>query len=240
MEINFIQGLTKNEIKSGIVPIREILTNSAFYPACGIDGGLVRDCNINRQAWGINSFVYSDYALDPDEFLKNASDFNGYSILAIRDLKLHDLVPNGWNQKLPPGFNITKYNQYSHHWRAYAYWLVYERNTEYSAEHGPMRFSLLYIGGEAVATYQALYCQNQIVPVALALIRPGNGFGLNYTDFNQSEAHLHWVVQSNLAGMPKFIYNDQSVQFYWPEYRIMEQVDYYGQHPGLVDLWYLH
>ncbi|MCF8227153.1 MAG: hypothetical protein K9J30_14850 [Bacteroidales bacterium] len=72
--------------------------------------------------------------------------------------------------------------------------------------HGPKRFSLLYLGGEGVASYQALYWTNQMKPKALAIIQPGTGFGLNWTDFRDENRDLGWVVRNNPSGEPDIIY----------------------------------
>ena len=70
----------------------------------------------------------------------------------------------------------------------------------------PRKIFLLYIGGEGVATFQALFWTNNISPKALGIIQPGTGFGLNWTDFRDTNGSLAWVVNNNPAGQPDLIY----------------------------------
>ena len=48
-----------------------------------------------------------------------------------------------------------------------------ERDDDFGEDHGPERFSLLYVRGEGVATFAGLYAANKVSPKALAIIQPG-------------------------------------------------------------------
>jgi hypothetical protein len=101
---------------------------------------------------------------------------------------------------------------------------------------------LLYIGGEGVATYQALYWSNKTAPKALAIIQPGTGFGLNWTDFREQGAPLNWVVCNNPAGQqPDILYyggiGKNYAHFDWDGYQRFRIIqDYYGE-GGEVGVW---
>jgi len=82
---------------------------------------------------------------------------------------------------------------------AFATWFILKRDQELDATHGPASFSLLYIRGEGVATYQALYIEQKILPSIVAIIRPGTGFGGNYGDF---EELFFDVAKMHPEGMP--------------------------------------
>jgi hypothetical protein len=47
-----------------------------------------------------------------------------------------------------------------------------------------------------------MYIANQVCPEAIAVLRPGTGFGGNYSNF---EEVLLEVMQSNPAGMPELL-----------------------------------
>jgi hypothetical protein len=44
--------------------------------------------------------------------------------------------------------------------------------------HGPARFSLLFVGGEEVATYQALYWGNKVTATTIAIVQLGTGLAM--------------------------------------------------------------
>ncbi len=231
--MNFLDNLSKAQIENGAFPLREILENSLYYPSSGIDGGVIKDCNTLERHKRITSFIFSDYLMGEAALTENQDTFQGYHIIATRSLVKADLAPMGWKPKLPPEFNLQEYQRESDKWKPFSSWIVYERDTDRTDQHGPIRFSLLYIGGEGVATYQALYWTNKIAARALAIIQPGTGFGGNWTDFNSESGPLAWVINTNLAGTPDIIYNGGYGQNYndfgWKNYK-QERIisNYYG------------
>lgn len=60
MEIIYLLSLTANEIERGVFPLRQLLENSLYYPACDLDGGVIRYCNQHFPQLNICSFVYVD------------------------------------------------------------------------------------------------------------------------------------------------------------------------------------
>ena len=54
MKRTFLDELTPEMIQDNPFPVKEVLENSIYYPASGFDGGLIRDCNVNRRNWGVN------------------------------------------------------------------------------------------------------------------------------------------------------------------------------------------
>jgi hypothetical protein len=237
------EKLTRDDIMNGPLPIRDLLQQSLYYPSCGFDGGVVKDCNTHARALGIRSFIYCDYATGKDAFMEEQNTFNGYHIFADRPVTLKEMSPNGWHPVLPPGIRPGTYTRYRDAWQPFAHWTVYERNEDRTDIHGPLRFSLLYVGGEAVATYQALYWSNGLAPLGLAIIQPGTGFGLNWTDFREPGQALEWVVRQNQAGMPDWIwyggYGDGYEDFKWTGYVRQDRVirPYYEDITGKVTIW---
>jgi hypothetical protein len=163
--------------------------------------------------------------------------FHGYSVFAKRNVKQQELTPNNWQMHIPPGLTPDEYLRYSSQFkRPFAKWVVYERVPEKGEDFGPQRFSLLYIGGEGIATYQALYWSNNTCPKALAIIQPGISFSNNWTDFTVSDGYYYWVVSNNPNGlMPKQIYfggymgREYYTYFNWPEYSLIREIEqYYG------------
>ncbi len=232
--LNF-DRLTIDQIEHGPVPVYDLLLNSLFYPASGLDGGVVRDCNTMGRSLGIRSFVYCDYATGEQAFENEQASFKRYHVFASRRLVQSDLAPHGWNPILPPNLSMAEYIKNQSRLKSpFSTWTIYERDSDKDEEHGPFRFSLLYIGGEGIATYQALYWTQKIAPGALAIIQPGTGFGLNYTNFSDPNSHLAWVINNNPAGIPDYIYYGGNgsgyANFKWPGYQEQRIIDkYYGQ-----------
>lgn len=186
-------------------PLQEILKGSLYYPASGFDGSPVR----HASAIKVNSFVYADTFGTEDAFDSALAreSFHGYSIFGQRILTQNDLVPSGWKPELPPGLEENLRNSYIAAMRmananpgtAFARWTVFTRNPELGDDHGPSSFSLLYVRGEGVATYQALFSSQKILPKIVAIVRPGTGFGGNYPMF---EEFLYGVMKMHPLGMP--------------------------------------
>jgi hypothetical protein len=237
--MGIIQNLTTDAIQNQRLPINELLDNSLYYPSSGFDGGIVK--NYSKK---IQSFIYCDYATGKDALLNQLNNFRGYRILGNRPLKKDELVPNGWNMELPPNFNLQQYYSHKDAFKVpFAHWVVYERLEGFSEDHGPDRFSLIYIGGEGVATYQALYWSNKKSAKALAIVQPGIGFGLNWTDFRDRSGALAWVVMNNQFGVPDTIfyggYGNDYIDLNWSEYQLENTIrPYYSARPfGEVTVW---
>ncbi|WP_326984235.1 hypothetical protein VUJ46_06765 [Chryseobacterium sp. MYb264] len=68
----------------------------------------------------------------------------------------------------------------------------------------------------------------------LAIIQPGTGFGLNWTDFRRRDKELAWVVMDNKFGSPEtVVYGGISSgykDFSWDEYEYQSTIgSYYGK-----------
>jgi hypothetical protein len=241
-QLNILKELTPETIAHGSFPVRELLYNSVYYPASAFDGGVIRDCNVNRKEWEVLSFVYCDYG-ETEEDLHHTVMPRGYRLLGERQVKEEELTPNGWNPEFPPNIDMQHYQRTVSHFakRPFATWMVFERLPEFDESHGPKRFSLLFLCAEGVATYQALYWTNQMRPRAIAIIQPGTGFGGNWTDFFKKRDPFYWTVKKNPTGMPDYVYcgywsqytitrptdKPEHIHFDWPEYSFYQPaVDY--------------
>lgn len=241
---DILNELTPETIANGSFPVRELLYNSVYYPASAFDGGVIRDCNVNRKDWKVLSFVYCDYNKTRWE-LKETDMPRGYRILGQRQLTERELVPNGWTPQLPPNIDKERYLHTAARFarQPFAQWMVFERMDGFDETHGPKRFSLIYICGEGAATYQALYWTHGIAPLAVAIIQPGTGFGGNWTDFFKKDDPFYWIVSHNPAGMPDYVYcgywshhtatsasdTPDHIHFDWPEYSYWQPAEGYPQ-----------
>jgi hypothetical protein len=182
------------------LPLREILVDSVYYPACGMDGDPVK--YLHKQ---FQSFVYVDYGVGRDAVVSELTQFKGYELEVSRELQRSDLIPNGWN---PPQWTgmLRMPDRVARTIREpFAIWALYRRHPDYGDDHGPTGFSLLYIGGDGVATFHALHYSMGVTPRVICLIQPGTGFGGNWTDFQDRNGILARVVLENPAGRPDFL-----------------------------------
>jgi hypothetical protein len=225
-------------LESCAFPLRDALEHSLYYPAAGIDGRPV-------QFLGgfIQSFFYVDYGVQERDLEEAVHGFLGYRVAGRKHLREVDLAPNGWSPRIPPQCDMSRLEQLRAMGflkKPFADWYVFDRESHLGKDHGPKRFSLVYICGDGVATYQALYWPNKIAPKVLAIIQPGAGFGGNYTDFRDPEGCLAWtVLQGNGEHVPEYLVYGGLLLDYtqacWPD-AYPEHVEWF-QHVNGNGIW---
>ena len=228
----WLMKLTAETMANDPFPLYEVLQDSLYYPGAGTDGKPVR-----WLAGNTCSFVYTDYGVSRSRLLNALNDehsgFRGYRILCLRDVTMKELVPNGWTPTLPRSCDENPRAWSEHFSKPFCIWTILERLSDYPAEHGPERFSLLYLCGEGVASYQALYNSNCVKPKILFLIQ--HGFGGNWTNFENQNAIFARSVAANPAGMPDWLVgrcrSKQEGQSYWSRY-------YPGPYLRYLDAWH--
>lgn len=186
----------------GPLPLPDLFSRSVFYPACEFDGKPV--AHLGGEYF---SFVYADYGVRRSETFKQLTTFAGYLPAYVREVTKDELAPNGWadvtQAAIRARVDLTGIPAHDF----FALWAILERSPSVPSEHGPDRFSLLYVGFEGVATYRSIYCGNDLTPGVIAVIHPG-GFGGNYTDFENEEELLALTVGTSPAGIPPYLLND--------------------------------
>ena len=201
--------------------LEDILNDSVYYPACGFDGSPVRFFCGNSY-----SFVYADYLFSPSELeaVIKEKPFKGYTVLCSKDIPIHLL--KGVSPQEPNAETIDelypearKFAHYPH----YARWFIFERDSRFPEEHGPKRFSLLFIGAEGVAVFRELYARSSSTMKMLIVKRPGGGFGCNWTRFLDRESILAQTILSHPDIAPDYFYacatGGFSLETKWPEYQ---------------------
>ena len=223
----------------GPIPMPDVLRHCVYYPAAGLDGDPVKYLGRYFQ-----SFVYVDYGVGEQRVLNDLPNFRGYDQISNRQVCQDELVPQGWQpRKSRREHGTPKRNaSFMPSKPPFAIWAVYDRKPEVCPEHGPKRFSLLYIGGDGAETFHALFYSHQVSPAVVALIQPGRDFSdpiffeigesddvFEYigipTDFDNPNHVFARLVRENPAGQPSHLlyggwgdgesYRDAP----WPEYR---------------------
>lgn len=215
--------------------LQDILTDSVFYPASGTDGLAVK-C-LGQES---NSFIHVDYSTPKSEFirlLQTGFQKVGYQLIGWKEITQHELNPKGFIPKIKPTqdeasrlrMDFIAERATGKAIEPYAIWAIFELvlpskgKTESPKIH---KFSLLHIGGEGAATFEILYTQNKINPIAVALINPAEGFGDNWTRFTDPNARLFQSIRKNVeingAQMPKYFIErqlwDNPKNPLWPGY----------------------
>lgn len=197
----WLKSLSREQIENDVFPLDKVINASLYYPASGCDGSPIRHWGI-----GVDSFVYADILITRQDYQRAVSNaaFKGYELFAQRNLSASDLTSSEWSYRVPSSIDPAIYRDIvdramSDQTGSFAIWSVFERKTDFTQVHGPTRFSLMHIRGEACATYQALYVANALLPDVIALIRPGTGFGGNYSNF---EDVLLETMRMHPLGLP--------------------------------------
>jgi hypothetical protein len=222
---DWLAQLNPAELGSANFALDEALQHSLYYPAAGFDGRPV-------QFLGgfIHSFIYVDYGMEEPAVDTEAqvSGFLGYHLAGHKRLSERELAPNGWHLQVPLQFQnqvraFTERLAQGFVRKPFATWYIFDRNDDDRGEdHGPQRFSLIYICADGVAAYQALYWYNHTAPEVLAIIQPGTGFGGNYTDFSDPNGFLAWtVLRGNGSSIPEYLVcgglSLGYTQAFWPD-----------------------
>ncbi len=205
-------------------PLMNILQNSLFYPACGLNGTPVKFLGGN-----IHSFIYADYGIKRIDLLRNLNGntnrcgFKGYRSLKQMYLNFEDIAPISWSPGIvPPHNKMDRILHSQRYGEAFAHWSVWERQPDFPSTHGPDLFSFIHIGGEMSSVYQALYTRNNLKPKVLAIIQPG-AFGGEWECVPSDQSFFKKVVKANSAGMPDYLLNGGYGPGYeepcWNDYR---------------------
>ena len=237
----------------GELPVADLLKDSVYYPACAFDGGIIRLFNARMSGENVTSYVYCDFWKEEDELVENVREhMRGYHILADRTVSEAEFV-KGTCIDFPLDIRLLEdshYERLQEECTPFCHWFIMERNADFAPEHGPERFSLLYICGEAVATYVGLYNAYGVAPKALALVQC-DGFSGNWTHFRSVDGPFRVMMAANEGGLPLYVINGGmgSVDVYddlgWKEYEMVDAVEpyyryvYHGEviHDGSVAIY---
>ena len=246
-------------IRDAEFPLDDILRDSLYYPASGFDGDPVR-----YLAGNVLSFVYVDYSLSRKKLDRELSSrgFRGYEVIARRNVKTKELVPR---ERTPPPLSPAdggdfQYRKWMIRWtpppsfedgnpfkhrdkmkKPFCSWIIMQRRMEMPASHGPKRFSFLYLCADGVAAFQALYVANGMFPALVAVIQPGTGLGLNWTNFECPERIFTRSVLENPVGRPRILLyggrgkRDWYLQTCWPDYS--ERLCFLERADGSIGVW---
>ena len=197
------------------IPIADILRGSVFYPASAVDGRPVKYFGGYS-----HSFVYADCSITQERLRACLDTFKGYCLYYSRSVAREELCFRFFQPVLPEQNDGNPRKQRIRlGFSPYAIWAVYERQPEFDEDHGPDRFSLLFMGDDGVAAFQSLYYSNQCAPSVITLIRC-DAFTGNWTQFFDPEKIFARSVMQNPYGTPDYVLCEygQEPEPPWPWY----------------------
>ncbi len=214
--------------------MKTFFQNAIFYPCSGLDGLSFRFANQIKPELNIQNHIFVDYSINEIDFLNECNHVNGYSVKKSILLNQEDLSPKGWKPEMPPMLNIQHYQETIQEFRAnqnpFAYLVEFERNADIGTEHGPELMNLLFIKGEAIATYQALIQNWEFNPKIIIIKSAGWGWGMGYEDFRNPGNSLEWIINHNPFSNDSVILSDQDLA--WSNISLKEII----QNKYLTDL----
>ena len=168
------------------IDIQEVLKSRLlYYPGSGDDGQPVKTFG---ETHSVHLFLYVDYLLTRERLVHNLAKrgFTGYHPLDRVEISESDLVPNGWKQHV----RLTEEKQrimrmfVKEDVKPYCLMEIYERDADRDETHGSSRFAVIFLCGDGIASYDAIFCNEASnVPAPFVLALQDHGFGCNYDRF---------------------------------------------------------
>lgn len=232
----WLDGLTTEDVANKLIPFKQLLEDSVYYPASGTDGAPVQYLHhLSR------TFIYVDYNYSLERLKSEMLNhgFMGYEIFAERLVREHEITPKNFRpHEFPSKEDGDPRKPFDGGWvhqPSYAYWTIWQRTADFGEEHGPIRFSLFNLCADGVASFDALYYTWETKPLVFRIIRPGTGYGLNWTDFRKPGQIMHRLAMNNPAGAPEYMLMEKRLESeddqgcYWPEYSTVVEVFEHNQ-----------
>lgn len=203
---------------------------TAYYPGSSNDGFLIEHLN---KAHACSKFIYVDYfGFDLDKLQTGLKDkaagykFNGYRLVKSQSLHQSQLL----SRPFRPSVSVDASCMYFVSDRpGFALWAKFEK--ESSEVSGADFFEILFVHGDGIATYDALFSpQNGAYPTPLVVLVEDYGFGGNYDSFGKGGL-LEKIAKTN-GICPEFLivgnhFDISPLQNYgpWQNYVWMSEVE---------------
>lgn len=210
--------------KDTILDMKEVLKSRVcYYPGAGFDG---KPIWLFNKANSVHLFIYVDYLMKENETsdaLDAPNAFTGYHLIGTIKLSKDLLLPNGFKEHITSEEKNKAINGYKEFGinpsRGYAYMKIFERNPEFDEKHGAFRFAIIYLGADAITTYDALFGNKNANLYSMFL--QDYGFGCQYEHFG--EGTLLERIAERTNSFPKYIISYQKC-YMWKGYDVNPKV----------------
>lgn len=160
-------------------------SRTVYYPGSGDDGQPVKLCALSHAA---HCFVYVDQAISRDTLFERLQDrehgFRGYAIAHEERVSEDALRPGGWTPHVTED-EVRDASRFRNSFVEPFGWFVVLDRQGADDSHGPQRLAIVFIGGDGIASYDALYCQADGTPPPFLTVIQDCGFGGNFDRFGR-------------------------------------------------------
>lgn len=213
-----------NNHKAGTpVRIGDLWSSRVVYnPGAGFEGAPI---HIFNAAHAAHVFVYVEYGFTKEFVDRELSDdaFRGYHLHHQQDVFPHEFAPRPLvyhlkGEELEAVATLYQQTKVPTN-NAFALLKIYERNEDMPEEHGAWRFAVLYLGADAIATYDVLFGNTHCSPYAC--VADSYGFDGSYDGF--SGGSLIEKIATRANRRPKYLLSPKSCRG-WQGYRMLKSV----------------
>lgn len=194
---------------------RFFASRMVFYPGSGLDGHSVE---LFGSAHACHCFVQVDYSVTRERLHEElrSPGFRGYRVASVVGLSAGDLVPGGWTPHLLPDEHREVDYRHTNPGKAFADLVLLERLAGFGDDHGARRLAVLFLYADAVAAYDALYCQTaRGGRPPFAILLQDHGLDGLYTSFGE-EGLLRRLAERR-GRLPELLLVGQNTRP-WPGY----------------------
>lgn len=212
----------KNHRKGDRVDFSALLASRIiYYPGSALEGSPIHVFNAAHAA---HIYFYIDYGFTKDEIGRLMSERipAGYHIYDEPEVTERDLLPHA------PQYHLTakELEDVRELYKAaqvptqnsFGFLKIYERDKSLGDEHGAERFAVLFLGGDAIAIYDAIFGNTNASP--FACIIGSYGFDGSYEGF--CGGSLLETIAKRIHRLPKYIVCDKD--YPWSGYSILKTV----------------
>ena len=216
-----IPAWLKNYAPDDKVAFKDVMAGQVvFYPGCGTDGEPVR---IFNQSHSAHVFLYVDYGVSEeklDEGLHSAP-FAGYHILDSIHYEKNDIAASFTPHVHPSKERLEIMHRFIGGKKPFCKMVILERDPGRGEDFGAERIAVIFLLGDGIATYDALFC-NKVYPPPFVLVLHDHGFGGNYASFGRGSLMEKCAVKTGVY--PKMLLTAVQNTDAWDGYHRIEGV----------------
>jgi len=189
-----------NEMDNKLI-LKNIYINSFFYAAEIFEVRIM-----SYFARMSRSFVFCGSRMTEEILLTQMDTAPDYKVIGYRRVELNEIFSAKWFPTFLEGYNepfFSKHHKNSEIIQPFAYYIVYDLKKQLPRVSVLDRFRILYICGECVSTYKALFYSNKYSPGYIARIY--NKYSSNYDRLKEEDEKLHNVIINNPYGKPDIV-----------------------------------
>ncbi len=172
--------------------LKNVLTDSLYYPASGFDGTPVKYLRGH-----VHSFIDVAYEETIEQLIDAIQNrpYLGFHVIHQQSISVNKLIPNSWDfSEDAPELQAPREEKKI---KPFCEWFIFENADK-------ERFSLLHICAEGVAAFKDLYLRHNIKP-KIIFFKRCDGFSGNWTTFRDDRGPLASAVFSKPDLMPDYL-----------------------------------